>query len=77
MGTKQKKIKREEAWGSRVLSIGTYDSIGSDMSTNDGWSYGNNMSKKKNIEQQLYKNNHLSIDEKQISRKAKHGTSTS
>jgi hypothetical protein len=36
-----------EARGSRVLSIRTYDSIVSNMSTNDGWSYGNNMSKNK------------------------------
>ena len=33
--------------GSTVLSIRTYDSIGSDMSTNDTWSHGNNMSKNK------------------------------
>ena len=33
--------------GSTVLSICTYDSIGSDMSTNDSWSCGKNMSKNK------------------------------
>jgi hypothetical protein len=46
-GNKTKQNLTVEARGSRVLSICTYDSIVSNMSTNDGWSYGNNMSKNK------------------------------